>query len=187
MRVVTTFRSPPRDRSPAPRGPDTPVFVRAPPAYSHWATEYPCHPGSPAGACGRAEMKLADLCSGVGVNPQSVLIFQVMWTRPGTRMIAAVPSLAGSQAPAILRAAALSGTLRVAGPPCPNLQSNRGWITQGAVPVIARHSMLECYSVLARIPAPRRLSPTVTNQILEELRATGCDCGGQARRFVANH
>jgi predicted nucleic acid-binding protein len=48
------------------------------------------------------------------------------------------------------------------------LQSYQGWIAQGATPIIALHSMLECYSVLTRIPAPRRLSPTVTKQILEE-------------------
>ena len=48
------------------------------------------------------------------------------------------------------------------------LESYQGWIAQGATPVIALHSMLECYSVLTRIPAPRRLSPTVTKQILEE-------------------
>ena len=48
------------------------------------------------------------------------------------------------------------------------LQSYQGWIAQGATPVIPLHTMSECYSVLTRIPAPRRLIPAVGKQSLEE-------------------
>src|SRR6185503_5473897 len=89
------------------------------PASSHTAAEYPCQLGSPPGVPVK--------CSRRVCVPASVSIFSVvsscheMRSRPGTRMIPAAPydlhalpaavSLAGSQASATARAAALRGTL----------------------------------------------------------------------------
>lgn len=50
----------------------------------------------------------------------------------------------------------------------PTLGSYRLWIDQGAEPVIALHTILEAYSVMTRIPPPRRLSPEAARQTLEE-------------------
>src|SRR5260370_15125264 len=109
MRVVTTFSDPP-----------VAALPRLPPANSHCAIEVPCHVGSPDDG---APVKYSErVCVPASVSILSTLsLSQVMWTRPGCRMMLPTPydlhwlpaasSLAGSQASATLRPSGLSGML----------------------------------------------------------------------------
>lgn len=48
------------------------------------------------------------------------------------------------------------------------LRSYQQWVNRGVQIVLPVHAILECYSVLTRIPAPYRLSPEVVRQTLHE-------------------
>jgi predicted nucleic acid-binding protein len=48
------------------------------------------------------------------------------------------------------------------------LGSYQHWRDGNAQIVLPVHTILECYSVLTRIPAPHRLSPDVARQVIEE-------------------
>ena len=48
------------------------------------------------------------------------------------------------------------------------LTSYERWLGKNAVPVIPVQAILECYSVLTRLPAPHRLPPEATRLAIEE-------------------
>src|SRR5260370_6609647 len=48
------------------------------------------------------------------------------------------------------------------------LASYERWLGKNAVPVIPVQAILECYSVLTRLPAPHRLPPEATRLAMEE-------------------
>src|SRR5260370_37463106 len=48
------------------------------------------------------------------------------------------------------------------------LTSYERWLRKSAVPVIPVQAILECYSVLTRLPAPHRLPPEAARLAIEE-------------------
>src|SRR3984885_15696889 len=48
------------------------------------------------------------------------------------------------------------------------LRSYQRWTDSGAQIVLPVHSLLECYSVLTRLPAPYRLPPDIVMQAMKE-------------------
>jgi len=48
------------------------------------------------------------------------------------------------------------------------LGSYQHWCDRGAQIVLPVHAILECYSVLTRIPAPYRLTPAIVSQTLDD-------------------
>jgi predicted nucleic acid-binding protein len=48
------------------------------------------------------------------------------------------------------------------------LRSYQRWTDSGAQIVLPVHSILECYSVLTRLPAPYRLPPDIARQALDD-------------------
>jgi predicted nucleic acid-binding protein len=48
------------------------------------------------------------------------------------------------------------------------LTSYERWLRKHAIPVIPVQAILECYSVLTRLPAPHRLPPEATRLAIEE-------------------
>jgi predicted nucleic acid-binding protein len=64
------------------------------------------------------------------------------------------------------------------------LRSYEQWLAKGAQPVIPVHAILECFSVLTRIPAPHRSMPETAKLALERTFAQTAIIAGMGSEAV---
>jgi predicted nucleic acid-binding protein len=60
------------------------------------------------------------------------------------------------------------------------------WLAKGAQPVIPAHAVLECFSVLTRLPAPYRSTPETAKMALEQTFSRTASIPGLGREGVWN-